>query len=263
MKAFSISLFLLLVLAYVPVLAQSEKFDYVASYEYHFQPDSSDKTSTQTEYMNLLFNAGKSYFVSTTKFALDTFQRANPGAGLGETMSFKNTLPKNRVKFEVERSKGGEASYYYEKIFTTTFRAAFDAESLEWEMKGGKKKIGDYDCREASTELGGRTYTAWYAPSISVPEGPYKFHGLPGLILEVSDAKQQHRFLLSGLEQRSVEFPIAHRNLMDATMEEIAEVRGNQLQNVRNSGFNVSPEMMQRAKAKLAKRNNPIELAYQ
>lgn len=33
------------------------------------------------------------------------------------------------------------------------------------------------------------TYTSWYAPEIALNKGPWKFNGLPGLILKVEDSK--------------------------------------------------------------------------
>jgi GLPGLI family protein len=37
------------------------------------------------------------------------------------------------------------------------------------------------------THFKGRGYTAWYAPSITNMEGPWKLGGLPGMILEAYD----------------------------------------------------------------------------
>lgn len=34
----------------------------------------------------------------------------------------------------------------------------------------------------ATTQFRGLTYTAWFALDIPINEGPWKFHGLPGLI---------------------------------------------------------------------------------
>ena len=48
-----------------------------------------------------------------------------------------------------------------------------------------------YDCRKATVDFAGRTYTAWFTPEIPLPFGPYKFGGLPGLILKIEDAERQ------------------------------------------------------------------------
>ena len=42
--------------------------------------------------------------------------------------------------------------------------------------------------------FGGRIWTAWFAPEIKTSDGPYKFLGLPGLILKLEDDKGDYRF---------------------------------------------------------------------
>lgn len=40
----------------------------------------------------------------------------------------------------------------------------------------------------------GRTWTAWYAEQIPIDAGPWKLHGLPGLILKSTDNSATHDF---------------------------------------------------------------------
>lgn len=65
---------------------------------------------------------------------------------------------------------------------------------LKWKLLSQKKKVQNIPCLKATTHFRGRDYTAWYAPSIPVPYGPWKFGGLPGLILEISDAAKAVHF---------------------------------------------------------------------
>lgn len=65
---------------------------------------------------------------------------------------------------------------------------------IEWEIRDGKKKIGNYNVQEAKGEYGGRTWIAWFSTEIPLPYGPYTFHGLPGLILEVYDSQDHYHF---------------------------------------------------------------------
>lgn len=48
------------------------------------------------------------------------------------------------------------------------------------------KKILGYNCIKATALYRGRKVTAYYTPDIPKSVGPYKFYGLPGLILELS-----------------------------------------------------------------------------
>lgn len=47
-----------------------------------------------------------------------------------------------------------------------------------------------YKCYKATTDFYGRHYTAWFAPDIPLQVGPYKFCGLPGLIMKVEDSEK-------------------------------------------------------------------------
>jgi hypothetical protein len=48
----------------------------------------------------------------------------------------------------------------------------------------------------AECDFRGRHYIAWYSEEIPVADGPWKFGGLPGFILEVYDTDSYYRFTL-------------------------------------------------------------------
>ncbi len=54
-------------------------------------------------------------------------------------------------------------------------------------------------CATATTTWAGRTYRARYLPAIATPVGPYKFHGLPGLLYDVKSGDGLVHFSLTGL----------------------------------------------------------------
>lgn len=65
------------------------------------------------------------------------------------------------------------------------------ADSLpQWDWKlipNETKKIGNYLCNKAETEFRGSQIVAYYTTEIPINAGPWKFSGLPGLILEVRE----------------------------------------------------------------------------
>ena len=64
-----------------------------------------------------------------------------------------------------------------------------DAEPQQWTLvTDSVRQILGYTCRQAVCSYRGRDYEAWYAPEIPVSAGPWKFSGLPGLIMSVRDA---------------------------------------------------------------------------
>lgn len=62
---------------------------------------------------------------------------------------------------------------------------------MNWELLEENKTIEGISCRKAVADFRGRRYTAWYAPSITNSDGPWKLGGLPGLILEAYDEEKQ------------------------------------------------------------------------
>ncbi len=49
------------------------------------------------------------------------------------------------------------------------------------------KKILGYNCNQVFLSFRGRDYEIFYSPDLLYRDGPWKFYGLPGLILEVTD----------------------------------------------------------------------------
>lgn len=90
------------------------------------------------------------------------------------------------------------------------FRKMFLAESytldepkwidFKWKIFKEKKVIGNIQCLKATTKFRGRSYTAWFAPSIPIQDGPWKLNGCPGLILEAYDDTDEVVFLFSGIK---------------------------------------------------------------
>lgn len=71
---------------------------------------------------------------------------------------------------------------------------------LNWKIENADSLIGKFKCQKAMTRFRGRNYIAWFATEIPISNGPWKFHGLPGLILEVRDDKQEVKFEFQSLE---------------------------------------------------------------
>lgn len=70
---------------------------------------------------------------------------------------------------------------------------------FNWKLQEGSKKILNYECKKATVEFAGRKYTAWYTNDIPISDGPYKFEGLPGLIMEISDSNNEFSFEAIGI----------------------------------------------------------------
>lgn len=87
----------------------------------------------------------------------------------------------------------GECGYYDEPF-----------SEIDWVIaEDSTKTILDYQCIMATTDYHGRKWTVWFTPEIPIQDGPWKFCGLPGLIMEASEPSGQHRFTVTGIETSS------------------------------------------------------------
>lgn len=57
--------------------------------------------------------------------------------------------------------------------------------NFDWKIEEESKTILGYNCQKAMVHFRGRDFIVYFAPTIPVSDGPWKFFGLPGLILEV------------------------------------------------------------------------------
>lgn len=62
------------------------------------------------------------------------------------------------------------------------------------------KTILDYQCIMATTDYHCRKWIVWFTPEIPLQDGPWKFCGLPGLIMEARETSGQHSFSVTGIE---------------------------------------------------------------
>ena len=113
-----------------------------------------------------------------------TFKRNT--SAIGESYLF-NT-PKHSLK---EISKIAREVLYVEQNFP----------ALDWTILDDTKTIGGYSCQKAQTTFKGRTYEAWFTTELPFSYGPWKLQGLPGLILEAKDVKDEVSFSYAGFDK--------------------------------------------------------------
>lgn len=74
-------------------------------------------------------------------------------------------------------------------ILNTEYEYTEALPTMKWDLIiGNERNICGYACNCASTFFRGRCYTVWYCLDIPVNAGPWKFSGLPGLIMAVEES---------------------------------------------------------------------------
>ncbi|VBB46324.1 conserved hypothetical protein [uncultured Paludibacter sp.] len=73
-----------------------------------------------------------------------------------------------------------------------------------WKIGKDTLNVCGYNCQNAFTTYRGRNYTAWFAYKIPISDGPWKFWGLPGLILKIADDKDEYSFECAAIEKSNL-----------------------------------------------------------
>jgi len=80
--------------------------------------------------------------------------------------------------------------------------------ALDWAITSDTAVFFNYPCQKADLHFRGRDYEVWFTPQIPINDGPWKFFGLPGLILKVKESQGQFDFECIGLEYLNMPYTI-------------------------------------------------------
>jgi hypothetical protein len=169
----------ILLLIFLTTLSKAQTHRFV--YEYKFKPDS---TSTNYRNVNMALD------INPTDVKFYDYESV-----LNDSINKKGGRNYNWTGAPViKRNKNSYQNTNYEMMmdyfsYTTT-------DKMDWKLENETKTSGQYTLQKATTNFGGRQWTAWFCKDINIAEGPYKFRGLPGLIFELNDSKDNFIFKL-------------------------------------------------------------------
>ena len=126
-----------------------------------------------------------------------------------KTMTDEGYYPRENLKFDEDGTYEDIFINYpkpnmmtiYNKFYLKLYVYKEPILNFEWNITENKEKILGYECIEATTRFRGRDYRVWFTIDIPYNFGPWKFSGLPGLILKAEDTKGLYKFIAIGVEQ--------------------------------------------------------------
>ncbi len=153
-------------------------------------------------------DAGNSLFLKYGTYQLDSATNANHGA-----IESWNEYSKRSKKYDSVISDYGKilkdlnnnSLKVHNIIFGQSYLYEEPIPEINWQLSDGTKEILGYECHKATARWRGRDWTAWYS-DIPFSDGPYKFTGLPGLILGLEDATGEHKFQAIGIKKDNYPF---------------------------------------------------------
>ena len=189
-----ISLALLLIIGFTS-FAQNRFF-----YDYKFIPDSTDKANVLKEIMLLDIDKSGSKYYGQEKFIADSTSQADLERQLKlspNSISISRNDKPGMITYKVTKQYPDFKTHLFTKISSDSYKIEEDKKP-EWKILPDKQKIGEYNAQKATTKYGGREWTAWFSTDLPFQDGPYKFYGLPGLIVKIEDKTGSHSLTLVG-----------------------------------------------------------------
>lgn len=172
-------------------------------YEYKFAPDSTKTDSLKTEWMYLDINKKGSKFYSKSTFESDSIVQESIKKQMASGMrniSVSKRKQGGEINYEVEKNYPEYQTYLVSNVGNDSYKVLEDRK-INWKISSEKKKLGTFNVQKATTDFAGRKWTAWFTTDVPIQDGPYKFSGLPGLIVEVADQTGTHKMELKGLKK--------------------------------------------------------------
>ncbi len=216
------TLILSLLLIYFSNLITAQSF--VIQYDYSKRVK---KDSTRIVSQNTFLNIEENYstFFSEAPYLADSIIASDKK--LGNKINFK-ALPADLLGCYIQKKLSSKEVIYYSDEFDEHEYKYNEEPKFTWKITKESKEILGHKVYLASTTYGGRNYIAYFTTEIPVQDGPYKFFGLPGLILEIFDEKKDHHFLAIGISKEkkiSIDDRISKRKYIETSKSKFNEMR--------------------------------------
>ena len=234
--------------------------------------DNKSLDSTRQETMILYIGENHySKFASYSRYVAEDLVNKYQGPENGQQLVNEVLkAPKSRFRYRLYKNLSQKTITFQDRVGGTNYQYEESLDTLlTWAITLDQKVINSYKCQKATTHFAGRDYIAWFTTDIPISEGPYKFCGLPGLIIQVYDVEKDYEFTLQNLKNMEGNTPILGVNKADeiklskANFTKVVEnFKKDPMQSYSNSNmvFPISEDQAKRSKKRLQSRNNPIEL---
>ncbi|AZQ64013.1 GLPGLI family protein [Flammeovirga pectinis] len=240
-------------------------------YDLNFKESTLDSNYNSAVFILLIGKNHVSKFTEHSKeirdAALDTFGIITKEQGMQGGLNFLASLPKSKFNYSIFKSNG--ILEFNDRLFGVNYTYQEKIEDvMKWKLHSDKKIIANYRCQKATVGYAGREYEAWFTMDIPISEGPYKFTGLPGLIVELYDLKKDYHFKLTYFKKSTLQKPITKPILSEAqvTHQKYLKIRDKAFKNIRISiqnssvGASVTEDVLMRYEKKMARKDNPMEI---
>lgn len=190
----------------IPLQAQTviDSTKVICRYVLSWPKDTTRMENIQEELMTLEVGNKTFHFFSHKQFQRDSIISARKANGTFNGLQTIQEVKAGRWKYNIYQNYPSNQISYLEPIFKAKYKYVENITDIQWNILSDKETILSYACQKATGHFKGRDYIAWFAPGIPISAGPYKFRGLPGLILRIADTKKHYTFECVSIEHPSV-----------------------------------------------------------
>ncbi|WP_160139499.1 GLPGLI family protein [Chryseobacterium sp. c4a] len=174
--------------------------DKIFVYDYQYKIDSLNRNRIDQETMFLDISETRSVYFSLQKYTDDSLNS-------DELKKSNAKIPVISMKSKIQDVIIKDYITKNTEIYTTLNGDYYKIQpnrKIDWKIQSDTKNIFGYKSQKATANFGGREWVAWFASEIPIQDGPYVFSGLPGLIVEVADSKNDHQLKLISIRKRSI-----------------------------------------------------------
>lgn len=169
----------------------------IAYYHFYHIKDSTQTGRLYSEDFMLTFNTQKSAYSSRTRYKQDSTMQVKLAAAELKNSDVIDMGTYSPVTEDDVYNDNGKISVIKNNR-EQRYLIKENSEKINWKIDKETKNLLGYTCQKATGICKGRKYTAWFTTDIPASFGPWKLHGLPGLILEAYDDRHFIKFTCTG-----------------------------------------------------------------
>lgn len=172
------------------ISAQANRFVYQVT----MKSDAGNKNDRKTENAYLDISGEKSLFYSENRAKRDSIMQQTFQSGGARSFNREQMDGlRSNINYSIEKDKKTQKTIFKDRLGRDIYTYEEDR-PINWKILSETTKIGDYKVQKAETDFAGRKWTAWFTTDLPYQDGPYKFGGLPGLIVKAEDDKGDYSF---------------------------------------------------------------------
>lgn len=168
----------------------------VVTYKLKYQPDSTNPDDIRNSKLLLFIGPNISKIVNKAGYINDTtIRKFTTDAQVISYLTDPKTFH-GSILYQIYKNYPKGKLTYTDHIPSDSYRFEESLDLFQWKLTGDTATISGFKSQRATCDFGGRNWIAWFSPDLPFSDGPYKFNGLPGLIVKVFDTRNHYVFEL-------------------------------------------------------------------